>query len=78
MRNRYVWNTTVRNVHRKETTVSGKIGADGMAELTVESAGWYIQIGYISLYAGEEEPPYKSGDTVRLTLELIGANEDAG
>lgn len=67
--NRLVWHTIITDVREHTLTVGGKRSADGKAELQIESAGWYIHIGFISLFVGIEEPPFKKGDSVKLTLE---------
>jgi hypothetical protein len=53
----------------KSVTVAGRKSATGEADLRVESAGWYIQIGNLSLFTGDMEPPFKKGDSVRIILE---------
>lgn len=64
-----VWYGTISDVREKSLTVSGKKAADGSAELTTESAGWWIYIGHISLYAGDTKPEFEKGDHVRISLQ---------
>jgi hypothetical protein len=67
---RIVWRTQVTSVTEKSVTVGSKKSADGTAEFFTESAGWYIQLGNVSLFAGHEKPTeVETGDYVRLILE---------
>jgi hypothetical protein len=65
---RLVWQGVIDSVHEKELIVSGKI-VDGKAQMVMQSQGWYVQIGNMSLFAGVTKPAFEKGDEVRLTLE---------
>lgn len=65
----YRWYAIVDRVEEKQLTVGGKHDAAGNAELIVESAGWWISFGGISIYLGPEPPAFQPGDRIRLTLE---------
>lgn len=43
------------------------------AEFIEHSQGWFIQFAgsWESLYFGAEQPPFKQGDTVKITFERI-------
>lgn len=64
-----MWHAVISKVEERSVTISGRKAADGNAELQVESAGWYVHLGTLSIYVGEEEPGFKKGQRVKLTLE---------
>ncbi len=66
---KYVWVVKVDEVVKRELIVGGKKTSDGDAVLFVESAGWYIRIGNLSFCVGDDEPPFKKDDLVKITLE---------
>ncbi len=76
-REKIVWHATIDDVREKSLTVGGKKSADGKAELQIESAGWWIYIGQLSLYAGKDKPPFEKGETIRLVLEKQENSSDA-
>ena len=69
MNERIIWRTYVTEVNERTVTVSGSKSADGTSMLKIESAGWYVRLGNISLYVGEERPKFDKGDKVIITLE---------
>ena len=71
-----VWSAVISGVSERRLVVCGRKSADGSAELTMESAGWYIRLGNISLYAGTEEPPFKQGDRVILSMRKEPEDEN--
>jgi hypothetical protein len=66
---RYVMELKITDVIEKQLTVGGRKSADGTAELFTESGGWHIVIGNLSIHVGNEQPPFKKGQAVRLILE---------
>ncbi len=68
---RYVWLDRVARVAERELTVGGRKSADGSAEMFVESAGWYVQVGNFAFNVGGEAPLLTTGDVVKITLERV-------
>ena len=66
---RLVWPMEVTNVLEKQVTVAGKLSPDGERELLVESAGWYLVLGNVSLYCGDIKPPFEKGDMIYLMVQ---------
>lgn len=66
---RYIMRGEITGIVKKELTVGGRKSADGTAELFTEDAGWHIVIGNLSFHVGDEEPPFKKGQNVRIIIE---------
>ena len=63
------WRTTIAEVGERSMCVGGRVNQEGKAELYMESGGWFLQFGNISISTGETKPPFAKGDRVRVIIE---------
>jgi hypothetical protein len=67
---KYVFADVIRTIERK-VVKQWVSGTGDKAVFADEGIGWYATLESCpaSLWLGDDEPPFKTGDTVRLTLE---------
>jgi len=72
---RYVIAAVAKNVVRKQRMACGHVVDRGLptqrAQLDHEDLGWWITIGDVGFYLGNEEPDIKSGDAIRVIIEGV-------
>lgn len=63
-------NIDVISVEERFETLKGYRTEKGEAVIEQRSIGWYVRISQSSaIFVGTEEPPFKKGDKINLTLE---------
>jgi len=72
---KYTIAATAKNVEQKQRVVRGYIVDRGLAtqhaEFDYETLGWWLTIGDVSFYLGENEPDISSGNRVKVTIERL-------
>lgn len=65
---RYVFLTRISNIFERKLKkhISG-VGENAIFE--TNSAGWYIQFNYTTIYVGKDKPTATVGQQIRLILE---------
>lgn len=72
MKNRYIWNATVRRIEERKMQV-WLSGTGDNVQFEERSTGWWLTIDNVSptsFCLGAEKPSCKIGDNVKITLEV--------